>query len=98
VLLVDDHALFRNGIARLLKNEPGFEVVGEAKDGQEAIEFAQKHMPNVILMDISMPGVRPCLILGHNLVHLNYLKLCRRYFSSFTETWTALVIVSNSGE
>jgi DNA-binding NarL/FixJ family response regulator len=57
VLLVDDHALFRNGIARLLKNEPGVEIVGEAKDGQEAIGFAQKHKPNVILMDISMPGI-----------------------------------------
>ena len=57
VLLVDDHELFRKGIARLLKNEPGLEVVGEAKDGQEAIEFTQKHHPNVILMDISMPGI-----------------------------------------
>ena len=57
VLLVDDHALFRNGLSRLFKNDSGLEVVGEAKDGQEAIEFTRKHNPNVILMDISMPDI-----------------------------------------
>ena len=57
ILLVDDHALFRMGIASLLSAEPGFEVVGEAADGQEAIEGARRLMPDVILMDLSMPGV-----------------------------------------
>jgi len=57
VLLVDDHPLFRKGIASLLSSEPGFEVLGEASDGQEAIEKARGLMPDVILMDISMPGV-----------------------------------------
>ena len=57
VLLVDDHPLFRKGIASLLSAEPGFEVLGEASDGQEAIEKARDLMPDVILMDISMPGV-----------------------------------------
>ena len=57
VLLVDDHPLFRKGIASLLSSEPGFEVLGEASDGQEAIEKARDLMPDVILMDISMPGV-----------------------------------------
>ena len=74
VLLVDDHALFRNGIARLLKNEPGLEVVGEAKDGQEAIEFAQKHMPNVILMDISMPGING--IEATRVIHEQHPEVC----------------------
>jgi len=55
--LVDDHPLFRKGIASLLSSEPGFEVLGEASDGQEAIEKARDLMPDVILMDISMPGV-----------------------------------------
>ena len=57
ILLVDDHALFRMGIASLLSAEPGFEVVGEAADGQEAIARARQLMPDVILMDLSMPGV-----------------------------------------
>ncbi len=57
VLLADDHTLFRDGVARLLKMEPDIEVIGHARNGQEAIELARKLRPNVILMDISMPGV-----------------------------------------
>lgn len=57
ILLVDDHSLFRMGIASLLSAEPGFDVVGEAADGQEAIARARQLMPDVILMDLSMPGV-----------------------------------------
>jgi signal transduction histidine kinase/ActR/RegA family two-component response regulator len=57
VLLADDHALFRNGLCRLLKNELGLEVVGQANDGKEAINLAQQLKPDVILMDISMPRV-----------------------------------------
>lgn len=55
VLLVDDHALFRRGLATLLQGQEGFEVVGEAKDGHEALEKAKELMPDVILMDIYMP-------------------------------------------
>lgn len=74
VLMVDDHALFRNAIARLLKNEPGLEVVGEAKDGQEAIEFAYEHKPNVILMDISMPGING--IEATRVIHERHPEVC----------------------
>jgi DNA-binding NarL/FixJ family response regulator len=55
VLLADDHALFRRGVASLLAAESDFEVVGEAVDGQQAVEMARALMPDVILMDISMP-------------------------------------------
>jgi two-component system nitrate/nitrite response regulator NarL len=55
VLLVDDHLLFRKGIASLLSAEEGFEVVGEAADGVEAVEKASVLMPDVILMDLNMP-------------------------------------------
>ena len=57
VLLVDDHALFRKGVADLLAAEPDFELVGEAGDGTRAVEMARELMPDVILMDISMPGI-----------------------------------------
>ncbi len=55
VLLADDHSLFRNGIASLLKSRKDIQVVGEASNGEEAVEQARKHKPDVILMDISMP-------------------------------------------
>jgi DNA-binding NarL/FixJ family response regulator len=55
VLLADDHALFRRGVASLLSAESDFEVVGEAADGRQALEMTRELMPDVILMDISMP-------------------------------------------
>jgi two-component system nitrate/nitrite response regulator NarL len=56
ILLVDDHLLFRKGLARLLDAQPDFEVVGEARDGLEAVEQVQALRPDVVLMDIRMPG------------------------------------------
>jgi len=56
ILLVDDHLLFRKGLVRLLDAQPDFEVVGEARDGLEAVEQAQALRPDVVLMDIRMPG------------------------------------------
>ena len=55
VMLADDHAVVRQGMANLLGDEPDIEVVGEAADGQEAIKMAAKLLPDVILMDMSMP-------------------------------------------
>jgi DNA-binding NarL/FixJ family response regulator len=57
VLLVDDHTLFREGIRALLSTAPDIEVVGEAADGKEAIELADRLSPNVIVMDLVMPGM-----------------------------------------
>ncbi len=56
ILLVDDHLLFRKGLARLLDAQPDFEVVGEAADGLEAIEQVRLLHPNLVLMDIVMPS------------------------------------------
>lgn len=57
VLIVDDHHLVRAGLAALIQNEQDMEVVGEASDGQEAVEQALRVAPRVVLMDISMPGM-----------------------------------------
>jgi len=56
VLLVDDHPLFRKGLASLLAREKGFEVVGEAQDGAEALNKTKNLKPDLVLMDIYMPG------------------------------------------
>lgn len=56
ILLVDDHVLIRKGIALLLGNYSDITVVGEASDGEEAIQLAYQTEPNVILMDISIPN------------------------------------------
>ncbi|HRV95454.1 MAG TPA: response regulator transcription factor [Anaerolineae bacterium] len=56
VMVVDDHALFRDGMVSVVTNQPDMEVVGEASDGLEAFIMAQQLQPNVILMDINMPG------------------------------------------
>ncbi len=55
VLIVDDHRLVRQGIGLLLERTPEIQVVGEAKDGQEAVELTARLLPDVVLMDIDMP-------------------------------------------
>ncbi|MDX2648920.1 response regulator transcription factor, partial [Streptomyces sp. PA03-1a] len=57
VLVVDDQFLIRAGLVALLHAAPGVEVVGEAGDGEEAVERAARTAPDVILMDIRMPGI-----------------------------------------
>jgi DNA-binding NarL/FixJ family response regulator len=57
VLLADDHTLVRAGIRALLEKLPGMEVAGEASDGREVLELIKAQPPDVVLMDISMPGL-----------------------------------------
>ncbi len=56
VVVADDHAIFREGVARLLERIPGVELVGEAESGEEAVERAIATAADVVLMDIRMPG------------------------------------------
>jgi len=57
VLLVDDHTLFRSGIKALLQRQEDFEVVGEAGDGLEGLKRAKSLQPDVVLLDLHMPGI-----------------------------------------
>ena len=57
VLIVDDHPVFRFGLRTLLKADPAMEVVGEATNGEDAIAQAGLVSPDVILMDLNMPGM-----------------------------------------
>ncbi len=57
VLVADDHAIVRSGIRHVLEGEPGFIVVGEASNGAEALALAEESAPDVVVLDISMPGV-----------------------------------------
>ncbi len=57
ILVVDDHDLVRMGISRMLSDVDGCTVVGEAKSGEEAVQLARKLEPNVVLMDVKMPGI-----------------------------------------
>src|SRR5215469_756145 len=57
VLLVDDHALVRRGFRRMLEDEEGITVKGEASDGEEAVRLARALKPDVIVMDCALPGV-----------------------------------------
>lgn len=65
VLIVDDHALFRQGLRRILESLNGISIVGEASDGNEAVQMARETNPDIILMDVSMP-------------HLNGLEATQR--------------------
>lgn len=57
VYLVDDHELVRTGVKRLLDDIRGIKVIGEAKNGEEAVQYCRSNEPDVVLMDMNMPGI-----------------------------------------
>jgi len=57
VLIADDHMVVRMGLAAIVRHEPDLEIVGEAANGRELLELARLHRPDVILMDLRMPGL-----------------------------------------
>ena len=56
-VIADDHEMLRYGVRRLLEDDPGFLVVGEASDASEALKLVLEHRPDLVLLDISMPGM-----------------------------------------
>ncbi len=78
ILLVDDHILFRKGVAAMLATRPDLEVVGEAGDGLEAAERARETMPDIILMDINMPrcnGLEAVKSIKQEMPHVHIIML-----------------------
>jgi DNA-binding NarL/FixJ family response regulator len=57
IVLVDDHTIVRQGLRKLLEDEEGFTVVGEARDGREAVAQVEKLAPHVVIMDVTMPSL-----------------------------------------
>ncbi len=57
VLAADDHPLIREGVAALIANHPDIVLIAEASDGQEALEKCRLHRPDVVLLDLQMPGL-----------------------------------------
>src|SRR5437899_10745948 len=57
VLLVDDHKIMRDGIKTILERTPDFRIVGEAENGSDAVSLCRKLRPDLVLMDIGMPGL-----------------------------------------
>ncbi len=85
ILLVDDHDLFRKGIARLIDSQPDFQVIGEARNGREALTAALRLVPEVILMDIEMP-------------HWNGTEATRRIKSEMPDVQIVMLTVSDDDQ
>ncbi len=84
VLIADDHGMIRQGIRAYLENENGIQVVGEACDGQEAVEFCRRQPPDVILMDLRMAdldGVAATRLIHSEFPHIRIIAL-----TSFKDT------------
>jgi DNA-binding NarL/FixJ family response regulator len=78
ILLADDHNILRDGMRLLLERQPGFTVIGEAADGRETVQLAEKLSPDVIVMDIAMPS-------------LNGIEATRRIVEKHPETGVVIL-------
>jgi PAS domain S-box-containing protein len=74
IALVDDHAVIRHGLAAVLRQEKRFYVIGEASDGKSAVELVRRLQPDVVLMDISMPGMNGIEATG--IIHQEFPHVC----------------------
>lgn len=83
VLLVDDHAVVRSGLGKFLLVNPDMQLVGEAADGAEAVQLAALHQPDVVLMDLMMPGMDG--VTATRQIHQKYPHIKVIVLTSFSE-------------
>jgi two-component system, NarL family, response regulator LiaR len=83
ILVVDDHAVVRSGLSKFLMVNKDMQLVGEASDGLEAVQLAGLHQPDVILMDLIMPGMDG--IAATRVIHLRYPQIRIIALTSFSE-------------
>lgn len=83
ILLVDDHAVVRSGLSKFLMVNPDLELVGEASDGAEALQMVSLHKPDVVLMDLMMPGMDG--ITATREIHQKYPQIKIIALTSFSE-------------
>ncbi len=83
ILLVDDHAVVRSGLSKFLMVNKDFKLVGEASDGAEAVQMASLHQPDIVLMDLMMPGTDG--ITATREIHKKYPKVKVIALTSFAE-------------
>jgi NarL family two-component system response regulator LiaR len=83
ILLVDDHAVVRSGLSKFLMVNKEFKLVGEASDGAEAVQMVSLHKPDVVLMDLMMPGTDG--ITATREIHQKYPKVKVIALTSFAE-------------
>jgi two-component system, NarL family, response regulator LiaR len=83
ILLVDDHTVVRSGLSKFLMVNKDFKLVGEASDGAEAVQMVSLHKPDVVLMDLMMPGVDG--ITATHEIHQKYPKVKVIALTSFAE-------------
>jgi DNA-binding NarL/FixJ family response regulator len=91
VLLADDHTLVRAGIRALLEKLPGVAVTGEASDGREALDLMKAQQPDVVLLDITMPGLNGLQALARmtrDFLHVRVIILSEKYEDEYV--WQAL--------
>src|SRR6266849_4870394 len=80
IVIADDHPIFRDGLRKLLMLEEDFRVVAEARDGKEVLEVLDEHQPDILLLDLKMPGLDGLTALQklQNSRHKTRISLYRR--------------------
>jgi len=104
ILVVDDHAILRDGIRSLLESQDDIVVVGEASDGEEAFNLARNLLPDIVLMDITMPktnGLEATRLIKESFPQVNVLILTqhdnREYISPALEAGASGYVLKRSG-